>query len=132
MGVRSNPKLPTHTVLFSGLQHLEGTTWQPLPVGADVVTSLKVANVANQQSSLGAVLDWADREVELVREVQDSSGSYGSDGHHKLLPLCDAGQLVEVVLWEGSGIIRNAFSTFAEGKPLFAMRSFNNAAVLFI
>lgn len=70
----------------------------PLPLGADVVAGLPVPDVANQQSSLGAVLDRADREAELVGEVQDSSGTDGSDRHNELLPLRDAGELMEVIL----------------------------------
>ena len=83
----------------------------PLPLSADAVASLPVTDVANQQSFLGAVLDWTDGEVQLVREVQDSSGTDSSDRHNKLFPFCDAGELVEIILQGKKQSQHSAFST---------------------
>lgn len=110
--------------------------WAPLPLSADAVAGLPITNVANQQSFLGAVLDWTDGEVQLVGEVQDSSGTYSSDWHNKLFPFCDAGELVEVILQGKKQPQQTALSTvtMAEENLLFSMTltvALNNVIALF-
>lgn len=110
--------------------------WAPLPLSADAVAGLPITDVANQQSFLGAVLDRTNREVQLVREVQNSSSTYSSDWHNKLFPFCDAGELVEIILQGKKRSQHSAFSTIpvAEEKLLFSMTltvAFNNVIVLF-
>lgn len=70
----------------------------PLPLKADPVAGLSIANVANQQSFLCAVLHGTDGEVQLVREVQYCPGPYSSYRHNKLFSFSDAGYLVDVIL----------------------------------
>lgn len=72
--------------------------YAPSPLSVDAEAGLPIPDVANQQGFLGAVLDRTHREVQLVGEVQDSSGTYSSDWHQKLLPFSDANELVEIIL----------------------------------
>lgn len=60
--------------------------------------SCPVPEVLHQQSLLAAVLDRALQEVQLVREVQDGSGTNGPNWHNELFPFSDADELVEIIL----------------------------------
>jgi len=94
--------------------------WAALPLSADAEAGLPITDVADQQSFLGAVPDRTDGEVQLVGEVQDSSGTYSSDWHQKLFPFRDAGELVEIILQGKEQAQNSALSTIptAEEKLL--------------
>lgn len=83
----------------------------PLPQSGDAVASLPLPHVAHQQSFLGAEPDWTVGEVQLLREVQGGSGTYCSDRHKELLPLCDDDKLIEIILQGKKQAQHSAFSS---------------------
>jgi len=111
------------TYMITQQRFAQARCWAALPLSADAEAGLPITNVADQQSFLGAVLDRTDGEVQLVGEVQDSSGTYSSDRHYKLFPFGDAGELVEIILQGKKQAQYSAFSTIptAEEKLLFSM-----------
>lgn len=77
---------------------MESRSHHEAPPGAEAVTSCPVTKVVNQQSLLAAVLDRTLREVQKAREVQDGSGTNGTNWHNELFPFSDAEELVEIIL----------------------------------
>lgn len=77
--------------------------------------SFQVTNIANQQSLLAAVLDRALREIQLVWEIQDGSGTNGLNWHNELFRFSGAEELVEIILQEKNLSQQRAFI------PIFSM-----------
>lgn len=83
--------------------------------------SLFVANISDKQSLGACVFHRTNGKVDLVWKIQDCTSADGSHGNDEFFTLCDAHQLMCVVLQKCKANITNFHCSEVAGKIIAAI-----------